>query len=169
MRDLHVRARQAAVRSLRQARQQLSGFLLRHGRITASDLPGRRRITALGCPAFKFNQPALLYSVGRCRRRCRSGNRASQPAGGGDRSHLARMVACCSGASTSSIAGHTSGGRPQHWWREVGDITRFTNQRQLMAYLGLVPSEHSSGSTRRQGGITKAGNRAARRMLIEAA
>ena len=38
-----------------------------------------------------------------------------------------------------------------------------------MAYLGLVPSEHSSGATRRQGGITKAGNGAARRMLIEAA
>jgi len=38
-----------------------------------------------------------------------------------------------------------------------------------MAYLGLVPSEHSSGSKRRQGGITKAGNGAARRMLIEAA
>ena len=43
------------------------------------------------------------------------------------------------------------------------------NPRQLMAYLGLVPSEHSSGATRRQGGITKAGNSAARRMLIEAA
>ena len=52
---------------------------------------------------------------------------------------------------------------------ELGDITRFTNPRQLMAFLGLVPSEHSSGSTRRQGGITKAGNGAARRMLIEAA
>jgi len=45
----------------------------------------------------------------------------------------------------------------------------FANPRQLMAYLGLVPSEHSSGGTRRQGGITKAGNGAARRMLIEAA
>ena len=52
---------------------------------------------------------------------------------------------------------------------ELGDITRFANPRQFMAYLGLVPSEHSSGSTRRQGGITKAGNGAARRMLIEAA
>jgi transposase len=52
---------------------------------------------------------------------------------------------------------------------ELGDITRFANPRQLMAYLGLVPSEHSSGRTRRQGGITKAGNGAARRMLIEAA
>ena len=35
---------------------------------------------------------------------------------------------------------------------ELGDITHFTNTRELMAYLGLVPSEHSSGSTRRQGG-----------------
>jgi transposase len=52
---------------------------------------------------------------------------------------------------------------------ELGDITRFANPRQFMAYLGLVPSEHSSGSTRRQGGITKSGNGAARRMLIEAA
>jgi transposase len=52
---------------------------------------------------------------------------------------------------------------------ELGDITRFANPRQLMAYLGLVPSENSSGRTRRQGGITKAGNGAARGMLIEAA
>ena len=52
---------------------------------------------------------------------------------------------------------------------ELGDITRFDNPRQLMAYLGLVPSEHSSGGKRRQGGITKTGNGAARCMLIEAA
>lgn len=52
---------------------------------------------------------------------------------------------------------------------ELGDITRFANPRQLMAYLGLVPSEHSSGGTRRQGGVTKVGNSTARRMLIEAA
>ena len=52
---------------------------------------------------------------------------------------------------------------------ELGDITRFGSPRQLMAYLGLVPSEASSGSKRRQGGITKAGNGAARRVLIEAA
>src|SRR6202049_1689506 len=52
---------------------------------------------------------------------------------------------------------------------ELGDLTRFANPRQLMAYLGLVPSEHSSGSSVKRGGITKAGNRAARRLLIEAA
>jgi transposase len=54
---------------------------------------------------------------------------------------------------------------------ELGDLSlsRFTNPRQLMAYLGLVPSEHSSGSSVKRGGITKAGNSAARRLLIEAA
>src|SRR5580693_5118732 len=52
---------------------------------------------------------------------------------------------------------------------EVGDFRRFANPRQLMAYLGLVPSEHSSGSSIRRGGITKAGNALARRVLIEGA
>lgn len=52
---------------------------------------------------------------------------------------------------------------------ELGDITRFDSPCQLMAYLGLVPSEHSSGGTRHQGGITKAGNGHVRRVLVEAA
>jgi transposase len=52
---------------------------------------------------------------------------------------------------------------------EVGDIRRFTHPRQLMAYLGLVPSEYSSGPSVRRGGITKAGNPHARRLLAEAA
>jgi transposase len=52
---------------------------------------------------------------------------------------------------------------------EVGDFRRFANARQLMAYLGLVPSEHSSGSSVRRGGITKAGSVLARRVLIEGA
>jgi len=52
---------------------------------------------------------------------------------------------------------------------ELGDISRFDSPRQLMAYLGLVPSEHSSGGRRRQGSITKTGNGHARRMLVESA
>jgi len=52
---------------------------------------------------------------------------------------------------------------------ELGDLTRFDNPRQLMSYLGLTPSEYSSGDRRRLGGITKAGNGHARRVLIEAA
>jgi transposase len=52
---------------------------------------------------------------------------------------------------------------------ELGDLTRFTNPRQLMPYLGLTPSESSTGERRRQGGITKTGNTHARRALIEGA
>jgi len=52
---------------------------------------------------------------------------------------------------------------------ELGDLTRFDNPRQLAAYVGLIPSEYSSGSSRRQGGITKAGHGRARRVLVEAA
>jgi transposase len=52
---------------------------------------------------------------------------------------------------------------------EVGDFSRFYNPRQLMSYLGLTPSEHSSGASIRRGGITKAGNTLARRVLIEEA
>lgn len=52
---------------------------------------------------------------------------------------------------------------------ELQDFLRFDNPRQLMAYVGLVPGEHSSGPKRRQGSITKAGNSAARRMLVEVA
>jgi len=52
---------------------------------------------------------------------------------------------------------------------EVGDFHRFDNPRQLMAYLGLTPTEHSSGATVRRGGITKAGSGLARRALIEGA
>lgn len=52
---------------------------------------------------------------------------------------------------------------------ELGDLTRFENPAQLMSYLGLVPSEHSSGDTIKKGGITKTGNTHARRALIESA
>jgi transposase len=52
---------------------------------------------------------------------------------------------------------------------ELGALTRVDNPRQLMSYLGLTPSEYSSGERRRQGGITKAGNTHARRALVEGA
>ena len=50
---------------------------------------------------------------------------------------------------------------------ELGDITRFDSPRQLAAFVGVIPSEYSSGDSRRQGGITKAGNSNARRALVE--
>ncbi len=52
---------------------------------------------------------------------------------------------------------------------ELGDLERFASAPQLMSYLGLCPSEHTSGPTRQQGGITKLGNGIARKAMIEAA
>ena len=52
---------------------------------------------------------------------------------------------------------------------ELVDFQRFRTPRELMAYVGLVPSEYSSGDTQRQGRITKAGNAHVRRILVEAA
>ncbi|BCF97291.1 IS110 family transposase [Paraburkholderia sp. PGU19] len=52
---------------------------------------------------------------------------------------------------------------------ELGDLSRFVHPRQLMAWLGVTPSEHSSGGKRRQGSITKSGNSYARKLLVEAA
>ena len=52
---------------------------------------------------------------------------------------------------------------------EIGDFARFGKAGQLMSYLGLVPSEHSSGESRRLGSITKSGSRHGRRLLVEAA
>ena len=52
---------------------------------------------------------------------------------------------------------------------EIGDLSRFRTPRELMGYLGLVPSEHSTGDKVQRGAITKAGNRRARRVLVESA
>jgi transposase len=52
---------------------------------------------------------------------------------------------------------------------ELGELTRFDSPRELMGFVGLTSSEHSSGPRRRQGAITKAGNEEARRLLVECA
>ena len=67
---------------------------------------------------------------------------------------------CLRGIDTLSAAGLCA---------EVGDFRRFRHPEQLMSYLGVVPSEHSSGSKRRLGPITKSGSQHARRLLVEAA
>ncbi len=52
---------------------------------------------------------------------------------------------------------------------EIGDFRRFESPRQLMAFIGLVPREYSSGGKKKRGGITKTGNKHIRRLLVEAA
>jgi len=55
------------------------------------------------------------------------------------------------------------------WAAEIGDFTRFAHPKALMAYLGLVPSEHSSGASRKQGAITRTGNKHVRTAAVESA
>jgi transposase len=165
VRDL-VRARQAAVRSVRQARQQLSGFLLRHGHHyhrPAWTLMHRRWLSGL-----HFQHAAQYIVLEDCiatvevatARRDRLEAHIEAALADWSLAPVVRALQALRGMALVGAATLVA---------ELGDITRFDNPRQLMAYLGLVPSEHSSGATRRQGGITKAGNGAARRMLIEAA
>jgi transposase len=72
----------------------------------------------------------------------------------------ARRLMCLRGIDTLTAAGLCA---------EIGDFTRFEHPAQVMSYLGVVPSEHSSGQRRRRGPITKSGSRHARRLLVEAA
>jgi len=165
VRDL-VRARLAAVRSLRQARQQLSGFLLRHGRHynrPAWTLMHRRWLAGL-----RFDQATHHIVLEDCiatveaatARRDRLTAQIEALLAEWSLAPVVRAMQALRGMALVTAATVVA---------ELGDITRFAKPGQFMAYLGLVPSEHSSGGTRHQGGITKAGNAAARRMLIEAA
>ncbi len=81
------------------------------------------------------------------------------------------------GAQTAAIEQASAGPKPrgvgplaeQILEREIGDWKRFKNRRQVSSFLGLCPGEHSSGSTQRKGGITKAGNARARVILVQIA
>jgi transposase len=165
IRDL-VRARQAAVRALRQARQQLSGFLLRHGH--HYHRPAWAQMHRRWLAGLRFEQPAHHLVLEDCiatieaatARRDRLEASIEAALSGWSLAPVVRALQALRGMASIAAATLVA---------ELGDITRFDNPRQLMAYLGLVPSEQSSGATRRQGAITKAGNGAARRMLIEAA
>ncbi len=149
MRDL-VRARATSVRVLAKARQHLQGFLLRHERIycgaRAWTLAYRRWLTTV-----RFEHPAQQIVL-------QDYIHAVQEA-----ESMAPVVAALQSMRGVALVVAVT------VVAEVGDFRRFANPRQLMAYLGLVPSEHSSGSSVRRGGITKAGNALARRVLIEGA
>jgi transposase len=165
VRDL-VRARQAAVRALRQARQQLSGFLLRHGH--RYNRPAWTQMHRRWLAGLRFEQSVHHLVLEDCiaaveaatARRDRLEAHIAAALPDWSLAPVVRALQALRGMALVAAATLVA---------ELGDITRFANPRQLMAYLGLVPSEHSSGATRRQGAITKAGNGAARRMLIEAA
>jgi transposase len=151
MHDL-VRARLAAVRSLRQARQKLSGFLLRHG--FHYDRPAWTQMRRRWLAGLRFEQPIHHIVI--------EDHIATIEAATERRDRLTKQIEIMlSNWSLAPVVVALQSLRGMAlvtaatMIAELGDLSRFTNPRQLMAYLGLVPSEHSSGGTRRQGGLQK--------------
>jgi transposase len=154
VRDL-VRARLDAVHSLRRARQQLSGFLLRQG--CHYGRPAWTKLHRRWLAGLKFEQAIhhlfledyiqAVEAAAVRRNRLTTQIEAMLP----DWS-LAPVVAALQTMRGMALVNAAT------LIAELGDLTRFTDPRQLMAYLGLVPSEHSSGRSVKRGGITKAGN-----------
>ena len=166
LRDL-VRAREDAVREQRNARHRLKALLLRSGVVyagksawTAAHL---RWLASLALPhaAQQIAFQEYLHAVSESGARIARLEQSLRDALAGW--SLAPVVAALQALrGVQLIAAITL-------VAEIQDFHRFANPRQLMSYLGLVPSEDSSGQRRRQGAITKAGNSAARRMLVEVA
>ncbi|RVK87258.1 IS110 family transposase, partial [Sinorhizobium meliloti] len=166
IRDL-VRAREAASDALKQVRQQLQSFLLRHGRIYAGREPWTRAHRRwLTCQAFDHPAHQILLAE-----YCQAVADASVRL---DRLTKLVVETAASWSMAPVVAAYQAMRGVAFMTAvtfvvEIGDVRRFDNPRQLMAYLGLVPSESSTGERVKRGGITKAGNTRARRVLIEGA
>ena len=166
MRDL-LRARKQAMDAVKTAKQQILSFLLRHGLHYESGQywTQRHRRWLAEMRKFRFPHQQLAFeeykrAVAQAEDRVATLNTAIEDAIPGW--HFAPVVdalRALRGVNTTIAATVVA---------EIGDITRFENPRQLMAWLGLVPSEHSSGNTTRRGRLTKTGNALARTMLVEA-
>jgi len=166
VRDL-VRAREAAGEDLRKKRQQLQSFLLRHGRTFTGRKawsPAHSRWLA----AQKFEHPAqqivfqdqvdVIADASKRLERLDAQLVELVPTWS-----MAPVVAAYQALRGVSFVVAVT------FVSEVGDVRRFDSPRQLMAFLGLVPSERSTGESVRRGGLTLAGNRRARRVLVEGA
>jgi len=167
IRDL-VRAREAAGDDLRRKRQQLLSFLLRHGRLYTAGrdhwTQTHRRWLARQCFEHPAQQIVFQEGVDAIEDAARRLRRVDE--------HLASIVPSWSMAPVVEAYQAMRGASflvAVTFAAEIGDVRRFDTARQLMAFLGLVPGERSTGNTVRRTGLTLAGNRRARRVLIEAA
>lgn len=166
LRDL-VRCREDAREDVLRERHRLLKFLLRHGRVFRD---GRHWTLAHWAWLHKqsFEDPAAQSVLVEYRSRLESTLARlkaldEQLAAAAEREPYKTPVArlrCLRGIDTVSAIALVA---------EICDFKRFEHPRELMAFLGLVPSERSSGGVRRQGSITKTGNGHARRILVEAA
>ena len=166
LRDL-CRARTDAVDDRRRSRHRLKGFLLRHGyryqgKSTWNAAHERYlRELVLPHPAMKVILEEYLQAIGGAGERierCEVGMRDLL-----EKWRLApavRALMAMKGFQTTAAMILVS---------ELGEVHRFAHPRQVMAYLGLVPTENTSSNTRRQGRITKCGNAHVRWLLVECA
>jgi len=166
MRDLS-RAREDACATRLRIRQQMKAMLLRHGRDDVrykswSQAHERHLAT------IRFEHPAqeIAFNEYRqaaaeaCERVERLTAALRELCESWRMKPLVRALMCLRGINFVGAVTFVA---------EIGDLGRFAHPRALMSYLGLIPSEFSSGARRRQGGITRCGNKHARRMLVEAA
>jgi transposase len=166
VRDL-VRAREAAADDLRRKRQQLLSFLLRHGRIYDGGghwtLAHRRWLAR---QAFEHTAQQIVFQE-KIEAITEAVERLHRLDG-----QLAVIVPTWSMAPVVEAYQAMRGASflvAVIFAAEIGDVRRFDSPPQLMAFLGLVPRERSTGETVRRSGLTLAGNRHARRALVEAA
>jgi transposase len=162
LRDL-VRAREDAVGVSTQAKHRLKAFLLRQGRRYPGrarwTLPYRRWLADLSFPSAPQHIALQEYrdTIEEAeRRRARLTDQLRQLVPTWRWAPMVDALQALRGVSFVTAVGVVA---------EVGDLRRFQHPRELMAYLGLVPSEYSSGPSVRRGAITKAGNPHARRLL----
>jgi len=166
LRDL-VRGREDVRGDLMRARQRLSKLLLRHGILyedSASTWTQRHRAWLRAQQLGGGAQATLLDYLGAIDtlelRRTSLEKTIGELVVASPYAQTVARLRCLRGIDTLSAAGLCA---------EIGDFTRFDRAGKVMSYVGLVPSEHSTGETRRQGPITKTGSRHARRLLVEAA
>lgn len=165
LRDLS-RAREDAKRAETHAKQRLSAFLLRRGCYFSGRSPWSKAFFAW-LDTVHLAEPAQTLVLEEYRQavteaRARVDRLTQELAHAVEQSPLAVPVhALQTLRGVSLIVAATM-------VAEIGRLQRFTHPKQLMAYVGLVPSEDSSGPSRRQGPITKTGNGHVRRMLVEA-
>ena len=166
MRDL-VRGRDDAVVVGTQAQYRLKAFLLRQGRRYPGrawwTIPYRRWLADLSFPTAAQHVALQEYrdAIDETERRIdRLTEQLRQLAPTWRWAPVVEAFQALRGVSFITAVGLVA---------ELGDLTRFRHPRELMAYLGLVPSEYSSGPRVRRGGITKAGNPHVRRLLAESA
>lgn len=169
LRDL-VRAREAAKKDQLRARHRLGKFLLRHGRRPPRQTEpwGTKHMEWVRAQTFEYGaQQATMvdylaevdHAITRIERLEQALDDAITEAPADTRALVEGLQALRGLAKIAAVTVVAEVGRP----------SRFHTAKQLMAYAGAVPSEHSSGASRRQGGITKTGNAHLRRVLVEAA